>query len=167
MLSWVILKCAGSPLGWSRVEGRGPQPARALGAGAGLSPGWALPTPAHAPPSRLQTLGAGSSGAASRPDPPALGTALPGGLGAQPTGPPGPWLCSGFSPHPLLTVTRVGRVPTLPGPLLPPQEARLSPPTPSLPHRLQLLSHWWDHRTPRPRGGPQPLGPGPQIATCP
>lgn len=92
------------------MEVGGPQPARALGAGAGLSPGWALPTPACAPPSWLQTLGAGSSGAASRPDPPALRTALPGGLGAQPTGPQGPWLCSSFSPHPLLTLTRVGRV---------------------------------------------------------
>lgn len=96
--------------GGLRVEVGGPQPARALGAGAGLSPGWALPTPACAPPSWLQTLGAGSSGAASRPDPPALRTALPGGLGAQPTGPQGPWLCSSFSPHPLLALTRVGRV---------------------------------------------------------
>ena len=51
------------------VKGRRPQPARALGAGAGLSPGWAVPTPARAPPSHLQTLGSGSSGAASRADP--------------------------------------------------------------------------------------------------
>lgn len=185
-----VLTCAqlhnlGRALGpWSRFACTGGLRGGGLGASGLERPCHLAPS---SPPSRLQTLGARSSGAecgtgrhgrlppgpTPRPWPgltPALGTALLGRLmpqrGRRPQGTPG--RCSGFSP-PSSSPINAGRTKdparSASWPPLPLRKPGSAPPT-SRPG-LQLLSRWWDHRTPRPSGGSEHLGSYPQIDTCP